>query len=174
MRISTAPLSAGDTPYSQYATAIAPQAAKLVRDRFGTLPGALHLILNSDNSQNDHLANTAEITLLPGTSPAPPHPATRPDRHQARSLTTLDQDGVLIVLQIASMRSERDAAETLVHELVHAHQLGDRAARALHLKYLKHVWGQQPMKPSTLSAYKLLIEQREAEAHDAEDLAAQL
>ncbi|MFI2739190.1 hypothetical protein [Streptomyces sp. NPDC018711] len=69
--------------------------------------------------------------------------------------TTIDRNGVLIVLQIPNMRSQREVAETLVHELVHAHQLGDRSARGLHLDYLNHVWGQQPMTPSTVRAYEL-------------------
>ncbi|MEW1699485.1 MULTISPECIES: hypothetical protein [unclassified Streptomyces] len=171
MRISAVHISTGDAPNSQYVTAIAPRAAKLVREQCGSLPHALHLILNGDSRQLDNLANTAETQLLPGTSPA-----ARPDRqpHAATGKTTLDHEGVLIILQIAGKRSEQDIAEALVHQLVHAHQLGDRAARSLHFKYLKHVWGQQPMKPITLSAYELLIDQREIEANGAEGLAAQL
>lgn len=123
----------------------------------------------------DHLVNTAEAQFLSGINPIRVNATSRSDRHPRRAFgqTSIDRDGVLIVLQIPNMRHERDVRETLVHELVHAQQLGDRSARGLHLKYLKHVWGQQPMKPNTLSAYELLIGQREAEAYGAEDLAAQ-
>ncbi|WP_329449220.1 hypothetical protein OG906_41140 (plasmid) [Streptomyces sp. NBC_01426] len=101
-------------------------------------------------------------------------PRRRRHSRRAYSQTTIDRDGVLIVLQIANMHGEIDVAQTLVHELVHAHQLGNRTARGLHLDYLKHVWGQTPMKSNTVSAYELLIDQREHEAYDAEDLAARL
>ncbi|MFJ6355197.1 hypothetical protein ACIQKB_37780 [Streptomyces sp. NPDC092046] len=175
MRISTVRLLYGVGHTSNYAQAIAPDAEKLVRDKFGSLP-AVHLVLNGDTSQMDHLVNTAEAELLSGMNSTQVNAVSRPDRHSRPALgqTSLDRDGVLIVLQIPNMRSESDVRETLVHELVHAHQLGSRAARDLHLKYLRHVWGQQPMKPNTVSAYKLLIDQREAEAHGAEDLATQL
>ncbi|MFG2298462.1 hypothetical protein [Streptomyces sp. NPDC048603] len=175
MRISTECFIFGGGRYSKYAKAIAPDAEKLVRDKFGSLP-AVRLVLNGDTSQMDRLVNTAEARLLTGINATPVNAVSRPDRHSRRAFgqTTIDRDGVLIVLQIPNMRRERDVAETLVHELVHAHQLGDRAARDLHLKYLKHVWGQQPMKPNTLTAYELLIEQRETQAYEAEALAAQL
>ncbi|MFE4206092.1 hypothetical protein ACFRSX_32765 [Streptomyces goshikiensis] len=174
MRISTVHLRSGDGRISKYAETIAPDAESLVRDRFGSLP-TVHLVLNGDTSQMDHLVNTAEAQLLSGINPMRVNPVSRSDRHSRRALgqTSIDRDGVLIVLQIPNMRHERDVRETLVHELVHAHQLGDRSARDLHLKYLKHVWGQQPMRPNTFSAYELLIGQREAEACGAEDLAAQ-
>ncbi len=175
MRISTTRFLFGDGRISTYAQTIAPDAEKLVRDKFGSLP-AVHLLLNGDTSQMDHLVNTAEAQVLSGINPAQVDAISRPDRHSRRAFgqTSIDRDGVLIVLQIPNMRHERDVRETLVHELVHAHQLGDRSARDFHLKYLRHVWGQQPMKPNTLSAYELLIDQREAEAYGAEDLAAQL
>lgn len=175
MRISTQRFLFGGGRYSKYAKAIAPDAEKVVRDKFGTLP-AIHLVLNGDTSQLDHLVNTAEAKLLPGVTPTQVNAVSRPDRHSrsAYGQTSIDRDGVLIVLQIANMRGERDVAETLVHELVHAHQLGDRSARSLHLDYLKHVWGQKPMKPNTVSAYELLIDRRETEAYDAESLASQL
>ncbi|MFD9078245.1 hypothetical protein [Streptomyces erythrochromogenes] len=175
MRISTVRFVFGGGRISRYAKAIAPEAEKLVRDKFGSLP-AIHLVLNGDTSQLDHLVNTAEAKLLSGINPTQVNAVSRPDRHsrQAFGQTSIDRDGVLIVLQIPNMRSENDVRETLVHELVHAHQLGDRTARDLHLKYLRHVWGQQPMKPNTVSAYELLIHQREAEAYGAENLAAQL
>ncbi|WP_329449098.1 hypothetical protein OG906_39685 (plasmid) [Streptomyces sp. NBC_01426] len=175
MHISIERFLFGGGPYSKYAKAIAPHAEKLVRDKFGPLP-AIHLILNGDASQLDHLVNTAEAKLLPGVTPTDVNAASRADRHSRRAYgqTTIDRDGVLIVLQIANMHGEIDVAQTLVHELVHAHQLGNRTARGLHLDYLKHVWGQTPMKSNTVSAYELLIDQREHEAYDAEDLAARL
>ncbi|MFJ4879947.1 hypothetical protein ACIP93_32735 [Streptomyces sp. NPDC088745] len=175
MRISTEHFLFGSGRISKYARTIAPDAEKLVRDTFGSLP-AVHLVLNGDTSQMDHLVNTGETQLLSGINPTQVNTVSRPDRHSRHSFgrTSIDRDGVLIVLQLPNMRSEHDVRETLVHELVHAHQLGDRSARDLHLKYLKHVWGQQPMKPNTLSAYELLIDQREAEAYGAENLAAQL
>ncbi|MFD9519750.1 hypothetical protein [Streptomyces sp. NPDC059979] len=175
MRISTARFLFGGGRFSKYAKTIAPDAEKLVHDKFGSLP-AVHLLLNGDTSQMDHLVNTGEAQLLPGINPTQVNAVSRPDRHSRRAFgqTSIDRNGVLIVLQIPNMRHERDVRETLVHELVHAHQLGDRSARDLHLQYLRHVWGQQPMKPNTLSAYELLIDQREAEAYGAEDLAAQL
>ncbi|MDH6544096.1 hypothetical protein [Streptomyces sp. SPB4] len=161
--------------YSKYARAIAPDAAQLVRDRFGSLP-AVHLVLNGDTSQLNRLVNTAEAKLLSGINPTQVNAVSRPDRHSRRAFgqTSIDRDGVLIVLQIPNMCSEIDVRETLVHELVHAHQLGVPSARKLHLKYLKHVWAQEPMKPNTLTAYELLIQERETEAYRAEDLAAQL
>ncbi|MCY0946299.1 hypothetical protein [Streptomyces antarcticus] len=175
MRISTERFLFGGGPYSKYAKAIASDAEKLVRGKFGSLP-AIHLILNGDTSQLDHLVNTAEAALLPGVTPTQVNAVSRADRHSrsAYGQTSIDRNGVLIVLQISNMRSEMDVAETLVHELVHAHQLGDRGARALHLDYLKHVWGRKPMKPNTVSAYELLIDQREAEAYGAESLASQI
>nr|MDT0519898.1 hypothetical protein [Streptomyces sp. DSM 41633] len=175
MRISTVRFVFGGGRISRYAKAIAPEAEKLVRDKFGSLP-AIHLVLNGDTSQMDHLVNTAEAQLLSGINPSQVNAVSRPDRHSRRAFgqTSIDRDGVLIVLQIPNMRSESDVRETLVHEFVHAHQLGDRSARDLHLKYLRHVWGKQPMKPNTVSAYELLIDRREAEAYGAEDLAAQL
>ncbi|GAA1552729.1 hypothetical protein [Streptomyces globosus] len=175
MRISTVRFLFGGGRISKYAKTIAPDAEKLVRDKFGSLP-AVHLLLNGDTSQMDHLVNTAEAQLLPGVNPTQVNAVSRPDRHSRRAFgqTSIDRDGVLIVLQIPHMRHERNVRETLVHELVHAHQLGDRSARDLHLKYLRHVWGQQPMKPNTLSAYELLIDQREAEAYGAESLTSQL
>ncbi|WP_327388888.1 hypothetical protein [Streptomyces sp. NBC_01207] len=175
MRISTVRFLLGGGRISKYAETIAPDAEKLVRNKFGSLP-AVHLILNGDTSQMDHLVNTAEAQLLPGINPTQVNAVSRPDRHSRRAFgqTSIDRDGVLIVLQIPNMRHERDVCETLVHELTHAHQLGDRSARDLHRKYLRHVWGQQPMKPNTLSAYELLIDQREIEAYGSEALAAQL
>ncbi|MFJ3817801.1 hypothetical protein [Streptomyces sp. NPDC090056] len=172
LRIST-PLEGG--PYSKYAESIAPDAEKLVRNRFGSLP-TVHLVLNGDSSQADHLMDTAEAQLLHDFTPTQLNSASRPDRRSCRAFAqaSLDSDGVLIVLQIPGMSSERDVARNLVHGLVHAHQIGDRSARSLHLDYLNHVRGQQAMQPNTLSAYGLLIEQREIEAHDAEDLATQL
>ncbi|MEU2391936.1 hypothetical protein [Streptomyces sp. NPDC007369] len=176
LRISTQNFLFGGGRLSRYARAIAPDAEKLVRDKFGSLPSAIHLVLNGDTSQMDHLVNTGEAQLLPGINPTQVNAVSRSDRHSRRAFgqTTIDRDGVLIVLQIPNMRPERDVAETLVHELVHAHQLGDRTARGLHLDYLKHVWGQQPMKANTVSAYEVLIDKREIEAYGAEALAAQL
>ncbi|MEV8536170.1 hypothetical protein [Streptomyces sp. NPDC051211] len=175
LRISTQRFLFGGGRLSRYAKTIAPDAEKLVRDKFGSMP-AVHLVLNGDTSQLDHLVNIAEAQLLTGINPTQVNTVSRSDRHSRRSFgqTSIDRGGVLIVLQIPNMRHERDVRETLVHELVHAHQLGDRSARELHLKYLKHVWGRQPMKDNTLTAYELLIEQREVEAYGAEDLAAQL
>ncbi len=176
MRITTERFLFGGGRYSRYAKAIAPEAEKLVRAKFGSLPADIHVVLNGDTSQLDHLVDTAEAVHLAGITPTHVNAVSRADRHSRRAYgqTTIDRNGVLIVLQIANMRSEADVAETLVHELVHAHQLGDRAARGLHVDYLKHVWGQKPMKPNTVSAYELLIDQREIEAYGAESLASQL
>lgn len=175
LRISTQHFLFGGGSLSKYAKAIAPDAEKIVRDTFGSLP-AVHLVLNGDTSRMDHLVNSAEAKLLTGINPTQVNAVSRPDRHSRGSFgqTSIDRGGALIVLQIPNMRHERDVAETLVHELVHAHQLGDRSARELHLKYLGHVWGRQPMKPNTLTGYEVLIEQREIEAYGAENLAAQL
>ncbi|MFD6113863.1 hypothetical protein ACFWG0_27670 [Streptomyces yangpuensis] len=175
LRISTQHFLFGGGRLSRYAKAIAPDAEQLVRDKFGSLP-AVHLVLNGDTSRMDHLVNTAEAELLTGINPTQVNAVSRPDRHSrtAYGQTSIDRGGVLIVLQMPNMRHERDVRETLVHELVHAHQLGDRSARELHLKYLKHVWGRQPMKPNTLTGYEVLIEAREVEAYGAEALAAQL
>ncbi|MBT2406872.1 MULTISPECIES: hypothetical protein [unclassified Streptomyces] len=176
MRITIERFLFGGGRYSKYAKSIAPDAEQLVREKFGSLPSAIHVILNGDTSQMDHLVNTAEAQLLPGINPTHVNAVSRSDRHSRSAFgqTTIGRDGVLIVLQIPNMRSERDVAETFVHELVHAHQLGDRTARGLHLDYLNHVWGRKPMKPNTVSAYELLIDQRETEAYGAESLASQL
>ncbi|MEU8892941.1 hypothetical protein [Streptomyces sp. NPDC048442] len=89
-------------------------------------------------------------------------------------VTELSPGGIVLVVHLGTVRTVADMNETLTHELVHAHQLSGRAARAAHLAYLRHGYAIEPLPHSTVRAYEALIDRREREACDAEHLASQL
>lgn len=160
----------------KHAESIAPDAARLITSRFGALP-AVRLVMVGDINRWADLAADTELALVPGVSSriqAEHRRDVRRGRRHNYGITILGPHGVIIPINLRKSRNERDISETVVHELTHAHQLGNAQARAQHIAYLRHCWDLEKLPRRQVKQYERLIERRETEAHGAESLASRL
>lgn len=160
----------------KHTESIAPDAARLVADRFGALP-AVQLVMVGDVNRWAALAADIELALVPEASDRMQAAHRRDSRRGRRGkygITVLGPNGVVIPINLRKARTETDINATVVHELVHAHQLGNDQPRAQHLAYLRHCWNVEKLPRRQVKQYERLIDRREVEAHGAESLASRL
>ncbi|MDH2393403.1 hypothetical protein QCN29_32495 [Streptomyces sp. HNM0663] len=160
----------------KHTESIAPDAARLVAGRFGALP-PVQLVMVGDLNRWSALTADTELALIPGVSDRIQAAHRREYRRGRRSrygITVLGPNGVIIPINLRKARTETDINATVVHELTHAHQLGNTQARAQHIAYLRHCWDVEKLPRRQVKQYERLIDRREVEAHGAETLASRL
>ncbi|MFE2693645.1 hypothetical protein [Streptomyces mirabilis] len=161
---------------ARHARRVAPAAADLVRSRIGALP-PIKLVLTGDPNHMAQVASQSELDLVPGVSPRTIAKGMRRARRNARTkqgVTALAEHGVLVVVNLANVPTNRDVNAVLVHEFTHGHQLGDPYSRVQHLAYCQHEFRISVLPRRDIAAIEALIARREIEAEQAEYLAAQL
>lgn len=169
-------ISFGQGGLARHAEQIAARAAQLIRSEFGSLPRVEVLV----SSRSDALADfvhQAKLPLLPGADPREVAKQLRWGRQHLRGkygITSLSADGIAIGINLGKARTTTDVNETLLHELVHAHQLSGASARAAQLAYLAYGFEIEPMGRREVRAYEAVMNDREHQARAAEHLAAQL
>ncbi|MFF5445461.1 hypothetical protein [Streptomyces sp. NPDC012888] len=148
-------------PILNRAAAIADQAAALVQQRMREPMPATRIVVAKEGNCPLALIENYRATL--GTELWPPaRPAT-----DYMGITTVSPDGALIVINADEHDgSLRQLDETLVHELVHAVQLGRPGKRDEELRGVRHNFGLERMR--IRSAWKqnraTRIDEREAQA----------
>ncbi|GGT54340.1 hypothetical protein GCM10010271_67760 [Streptomyces kurssanovii] len=160
----------------KHTESIARDAARLVAGRFGTLP-PVQLVMVGDLNHWSALAAETELALAPEVSDriqAAHRRECRRGRRRKYGITLLGPHGVVIPINLRTARTETDINQTVVHELTHAHQLGNAQARAEHIAYLRHCWDVEKLPRRQVKQYERLIDRREREAHSAESLASRL
>lgn len=159
-----------------HAQTVAGKAYSLVHTRFGALP-PVSMVLTSDYRHMAQLSCSAEFALVPGAHPVNKFRHERDTRRELRDccgVTVLTQDGALIVINLGETRTGENTDVTVVHELVHAHQLVTPAARSQQIAYMQHGFGLHRLPRREVRAYEALIDRRETEARTAERLAAHI
>jgi hypothetical protein len=155
---------------------IARQAERIITANVGPLP-AVALTLTNERAMAQ-LATAADAAFAPGASrmtrAVKGHQARRNARG-AYGITVLNPaGGISVIVSATTATTGRDLAETILHELVHAVQLGSPDARELHIRHLRHCYRIEPWSRRESADYDRLVDQREAEAHALETLAAQI
>lgn len=161
---------------ARHAKKIAPDAERLVRREFGTLP-ATRVIVTSDPALMAELVTEAHHEMAPGADPRAVAKTLRHNRRRLRDVygvTVLATDGILVLINLRVARTTQAVNETLTHELVHAYQLADRSAREQHIAYLRYGVGTGRLSRREVRAYESVMDRREDQAHAAEHLASRL
>jgi hypothetical protein len=94
-------------------------------------------------------------------------------RH-ACAVTTLTSAGALVAINEDVHRDLQELDRTLIHELGHTVQLTAPGARDQHIAYLRQQYGITPHSKNDQREYERLIDIREQQAANLEDLARQL
>lgn len=153
----------------QHARALASAAVQAVEQRCGRLP-RLRIVLTAGTRMGE-LAARAEAALVPEASIRDKRRLTRDSRRGARDAagqTVLHENGILVLINLNGVRSRKEIAKTLVHELVHAWQLSKPAVRRDQLRYIRWGFDCGDMTPEEIRRHERLIDQHEREAERLE------
>ncbi|MFE5936040.1 hypothetical protein ACFQ69_11700 [Streptomyces sp. NPDC056470] len=169
MRIRTAHIGRRERPLVDRIEDIAEQAVQLVEGAMRARVGRVDLLITDTRGVVDLLdeAERAAVGGRPATTRYPETPLGR---------TAVTASGVLVAINADTHRPRklRELDTTLVHELVHAVQLSQRAARADALVHLRNNYGVAEMTRSQVRAANRQVERHERQARSLEHLARKL
>ncbi|MEU6945687.1 hypothetical protein ABZ957_10675 [Streptomyces sp. NPDC046316] len=169
MRIRTANIGRRERPLVDRIENITEQAVLLVEDAMRARVCRMDLLITDTRGLVD-LLDEAERAAVGGRPATSRHPRTPLGR------TTVTASGVVVAINADTHRPGkfRELDTTLVHELVHAVQLSQRAARTDALVHLRNNYGVAEMTRSQVRAANRQVERHERQARSLEHLARKL
>src|ERR1044072_1976966 len=155
---------------------VAEQAGELVASRLGGRMASTQLVL-TDGAGLAFLGHQADLAVA-GEARRPRSLRARMEPQRGRTclgLTVLNGSGTTVLLNGAGHKGNlREFDATLLHELAHAVQLGQHAARDLKIRYLRMCLGADPEDRELRTRYDRQLDIHEHQARNLEKLARRL
>ncbi|WP_306317247.1 MULTISPECIES: hypothetical protein [unclassified Streptomyces] len=155
---------------------VADQAGEIVASRLGGRLGATQLVL-TDGAGLAALGYRADLAVA-GEARRSRRLRARVESQRGRTclgLTVLNGSGTTVLVNGARHKGDlRELDATLLHELAHAVQLSQHAARDLKIRYLRMCFGADPDDRGLRTRYDSQLDIHEQQARNLEALARRL